>query len=167
MSDITSSTDQTTDAGTSAFQPGYEPGDARIHRNTLRIKPDGTARVTYRGQILDATSDLWVERSRSGRIKLYAHVVTDETTATEVRVAIVPTGKRVPLIPDTTQPSLRIGSVGGQHVDLLTVDGSVDRAEYEAAMEARAAQRQARQDEYRARLQAQLSGCGDPNCTMC
>lgn len=127
------------------FRPGYTPlVGTRIWRSGLRVQRDGTATVTFRGNVADAT-EAWVERSRSGRIDLYCLVNPTDDTATEIRVAVVPTGKRPPQMPDEdAEVALRLGSVGGQHVYLLSVDGTVDREAFDAAAEARRDERVAR-----------------------
>lgn len=127
------------------FAPGYEVADARIFR--ARLYPsatDGTATVTFRGTVEDATR-CWVTRGRSGRISLYAEVTPTTDTATEIKVAVVPTGKRIPTVDGHAgpEPTLRLGSVGTEHVYLLSVDSSVDREAYDAERAARKAQRDA------------------------
>lgn len=135
------------------FKPGYEVSDARILRGRLRPAEDGTATVTFRGQVADATR-CWVEVGGSGRISLYAEVTPDDTTATEVKVALVPTGKRVPKVGrarlgTVTLPGYgrrshtRIQSGGVTHVYLLAVDGTVDRVQLDADREARRLAREA------------------------
>lgn len=147
----TTSTDGT-EAAAPRFTPGYPPVKGlRIHRVPIRVEDDGTATVTFRGQIDDATTDLWVEQGSSGRPSLYAEVRVDDTTATEVTVAVVPTGKRVPGLQGggvgQVSRALRLGSAGRVHIYLLGVDGTADRGAFEARVEAerqaRAAARQA------------------------
>jgi hypothetical protein len=125
------------------FTPGYPVSDARIYRSRLHVNSsNGVATVTFRGVVIDATR-AWIERGSTGRLSLYCEVIPTDDTATEVRVAVVPTGKRVPDVIDGG-PTLRLGSVGGQHVYLLSVDGTIDRAAYDEARAARAAERAAR-----------------------
>lgn len=120
------------------FKPGYPVAEARIYRKGLRVsREDGTATVTFRGQVANALL-CFVERTSHG-LSLFAEVVPDETSATAITVAVVPTGKRVPDIGNSA--GVRLGSVGGSHVYLLAVDGSVDRGLFEATEAARAAQR--------------------------
>jgi hypothetical protein len=130
-------TDTTVDDGRPTFAPGYPVTANRIYR--ARLYPgryDGVATVTFRGNVADATQT-WVSKGASGRISLYAEVTPTDDTATEIRVAVVPTGKRVP------DDGYRIGSVDGTHVYLLTVDGTVDRVAYDQARAARKAERAA------------------------
>lgn len=135
------------------FVPGYAVSDRRILRARLAVSAtDGTATVTFRGQVANGL-DCWVEQGTSGRLSLYAEVAVDDTTATSITVAVVPTGKRAP---DT---GARLGSVGGKHVYLLSIDGSVDRAELDADFEAR----KAAKAEARAAAQAaQAAQVGNP-----
>lgn len=144
---ITSDTEQRIEGG---FVPDYTPvAGLRILRSHLRFGEGGTATVTFRGQIADATTDVWVERGTSGRMSLYAEVAVDDDTATEIKVASIPTGKRIPADHTGAGKAHRLGSVGRYHVYLLSVDGSVDRAQWEAdradARAKREAARQARQ----------------------
>lgn len=135
------------DANRVAFKAGYQQmASTRILRGRLYVnREDGTATVTFRGQIGDATTDLWVERGSSGRLSLMAEVEVTEDSATEIRVAVVPTGKRVAAVDDAK--SHRIGSVDGRHVYLLSVDGSADRAAYDAEVARIRDERTARQQE--------------------
>jgi hypothetical protein len=137
----TSTTEQRIEGG---FVPDYSPiAGLRILRSRLRTSEGGTATVRFRGQIADATTDVWLERGTSGRLSLYAQVDVDDTTATEIKVAVVPTGKRVPAISGDTARAHRIGSVGGTHVYLLGVDGTVDRAAWEQEIADERAKREA------------------------
>lgn len=141
--------DAATEAGRQPFKAGYEQSEGtRVVRGKIYTGEDGTATVTFLGQINDATTDLWVQQG-TARASLYAEVALDDATATEVRLAIVPTGRRVP------ETGLRLGTIKRgrrvSHVYLLGIDGSIDRAAYEAAREARRAERAAAQA---ARLEA-------------
>lgn len=134
-----------TDTQAEPFAAGYPEAETRVYRRRLPRSEGGVSTATFRGQIADATT-CWVKRGARG-ISLYAEVTPDDTTATEVRVALVPTGKRAPL------GGHRLGSVGGMHVYLLSVDGTVDRAAYDAACAAREAERQAERDALRSTLE--------------
>lgn len=135
----TSVTEQRIEGG---FVPDYTPTPGlRVLRSHLRVGDGGTATVRFRGQIENALADCWIERGGSGRLSLYAQVDVDDTTATEIKVAVVPTGKRVPSVDGDRAP--RLGSVGGRHVYLLGIDGSVDRAAWEAEIADERAKREA------------------------
>lgn len=130
-------TDPTTDTEGPTFAAGYPQTDARIFR--ARLYPgrfDGVATVTFRGTVADATR-CWIERGSSGRLSVYGEVTPTEDTATEIRLAVVPTGKRVP------DGGLRLGGGSGQQVYLLSVDSTVDRAAHDEARAARKAERAA------------------------
>lgn len=129
------------------FEPAYTPTDSiRIQRERLYLD-GGAATVTFRGQVADATA-CWVDSTSSGRLALFAEVAVDDSTATAITVAVVPTGKRAPAIDEHSRDtaSVRLGSVRGQHVYLLAVDGTVDRAAFEAERATARAQRQAERE---------------------
>lgn len=100
------------------FVANYPQGEARIHRVRLTADEGGAATVTFKGD-LDATR-CWIATGSSGRPSLYAEVTRGDVT-TEVTVAIVPTGKRVPLAHDGS-PALRLGQAGRIHVYLISVE---------------------------------------------
>lgn len=127
------------------FTPDYTPmRGRRIWRSKIRVGKGGVAEVTFAGNVPDATA-AWVEPGmRSNGMNLYAEVEPTDDTATTLRLAVVPTGKRPPMNDDETQPALRLGSVGTRHVYLLSVDGTVDRAAYDAERAQRKAEREAR-----------------------
>ena len=142
---------------TTKFTPGYTPiSGSRIHRSRLRVQPDGTATVYFNGQVEDITDGQQAFVLNAGsQINLYAEVAVDDTTMTEVKVAVVPTGKRVPQAPGGNgERAHRIGSVqgptGASHVYLLSIDGSIDRAAHEAERAARRAEREQRKAAERA-----------------
>lgn len=116
------------------FVAGYDQADARVWRRRLHVRADGTASVTFRGQIADVTTS-WVGGSRRAGTSLFAEVTPDDTSATRVTVAFVPTGKRIPLVDGSPAP--RLGEAGPRTVYLLAVDGTVDRAAYDAEKQAR------------------------------
>jgi hypothetical protein len=172
----TMSTDQTTgsisgDDTTEQVDPGgFTPDYAvaegvRIHRAKIYKGSGGTATVTFRGQIDDATRDLTVRAANggSGRPSIYAEVVTDDSSATTVKVAIVPTGKRVPLTADGDR-AFRLGTVQRgsrfEHVYLLEVDGTADRAAYDAEQQKRRAARAAKRAEAQQTASLLLVGFG-------
>ncbi len=98
------------------FTPNYTPQEnTRILRAKLHADDGGVATVTFRGT-LDGHA-LWIAGpGMSGRLSVYAEVtrVPDaEPVQTTLKVALVPTGKRVPKI------GWRIGSRQGTHVYLL------------------------------------------------
>lgn len=152
----------TTDGDTSAererFTPDYTPSeDVRIWRSILRPNSGGVATVTFAGTLPNA-ADLWIEQGTSGRLSLYGAVQATDDTATAIRVALVPTGKRTPLKGDGTDgEARRLGSVKGLHAYLLGIDGSVDRAAYDAER----AQRKADRAAARAALHAATYGDDD------
>lgn len=93
-----------------SFVPEYDfDADTRIHRQRLTPNEGGVATVRFRG----IAGDLWVEQGSSGRLSLFTEVTASEDVATVLRVAIVPTGKRVPL-------GQRLGSARGLHAYLLS-----------------------------------------------
>lgn len=142
------------------YAPTHPTTDRVIWRSQLR--PDrttGEATVIFRGTVHDATTDLWVERSRGGRVKLFAEVTPTDDTATEVTVALVPTGKATPALTDGSR-ALRLGSGAGVTVYLMGIDSSIDRAAYET-------ERARREAERAAQRQLDAAGCGDPNCAIC
>jgi len=111
-------TDQTGVEGTDEkqkFEPGYEVDEGRrIFRQRLRFDAhDGTAKITFRGD-LDATQ-ITIDGT-PGRLSAYAEVSTEAGVITEVVLAGVPTGKRVPL------NGHRLGQVNGLHVYLISVE---------------------------------------------
>lgn len=128
------------------FRAGYDQSTTRVLRKGLRVDDQGVATVTFRGTVADVTS-AWVEARRGGGVNLFCEVEVTADTATLVQVAVVPTGKRVPALPPSmggsTEPTLRLGSVGGLHVYLLGVDGTVDRAAYDREQTTKAALRRA------------------------
>lgn len=153
------------------FEAGYDRTPARVFRQRLRIQTtpgtpaeydldtfdtlleavpgtfDGTATAFFRGQIPNVLTS-FVEVGGSGLPSLYAEVVPDDTSLTSVTVALVPTGKAVPVIPNSGGDfAVRLDTVrSGRevfHVYLLSVDGSEDRAAYDAEQAKRAAQREA------------------------
>lgn len=95
------------------FVPNYTPlAGTRILRARLYGDAGGVATVTFRGT-LDPQA-LWVERGTSGRLSVYAEVTRSADTDTVLRVALVPTGKRVP------EDAQRLGSGKGMHAYLLS-----------------------------------------------
>lgn len=101
------------------FVPGYARTDAVIHRVGLRADSGGVATATFDG-LLDATR-CFTATNRRGTVSLYAEVTPDDDRETTVRVAMVPTGKRVPQA-DTGAESIRLGTEGRIHVYLLAVE---------------------------------------------
>lgn len=96
------------------FKPDYTPlSGVRILRHRLYANEGGVASATFTGR-LDADA-IWVEGGTSGRMSVYAEVTRgDGTEQTTLRVALVPTGKRVP------EDARRIGSKRGMHAYLLS-----------------------------------------------
>jgi hypothetical protein len=168
MNDITSTTtsgdiaDLATDADgdtRTRFTPDYVPSeDVRIWRSILRPNSGGVATVTFAGT-LPNDADLWIEQGTSGRLSLYGAIRATDDTATAIRVALVPTGKRTPRLGDdgSDGEARRLGSVKGLHAYLLSVDGTVDRAAHDAAR----AQRKADRAAQRAALAAATYGDDD------
>lgn len=116
------------DADHVPFEPAYEVMPVRILRGRMGRLEGGVAEVTFRGQVTDGVY--------AGERCVYAEVAVDETTATTVRVAVVPAGKRVPL-DESGAAATRIGMSGDRHVYLLGIDRLADRAAYDAALAAR------------------------------
>lgn len=151
MNDMTTTPGTDGDAtteGRERFTPDYTPIEGlRVYRSRLRPNEGGVATVTFRGDLTSATP-MWIEQGTSGRPSLYAEVATTDDTATAIRIAMVPTGKRVPM-DDTDSTAKRIGSVKGLHCYLLSIE-SVDRAEYDAEQDRRKAEREARRQAWMA-----------------
>jgi hypothetical protein len=92
------------------FVPGYTPTQGmRVHRQRLSADEGGVATATFHGDVRSA----WVQTGATGRMSLYAEVNVLDTDDTTFRVAMVPTGKRVPM------NASRIGSAGRMHAYLL------------------------------------------------
>lgn len=113
------------------FVPGYGViPNVRIIGTTLQADDDGTATATFRGD-LDATR-ITVKGSRTRQVpRLYAEVDKGVEVHTEVKVALVPTGKRVPQARDGS-PALRLGQAGRVHVYLLSVESKPAQATVDA-----------------------------------
>lgn len=99
------------------FKAGYElEADApRILRGKLVPDAGGVATVTFGGVPVNG---VWVEANSGSRLSLYAEVDgLDGSVQTVARVAVVPTGKRVPT------GAVRLGGNGrGRHAYLLSTE---------------------------------------------
>lgn len=93
------------------FAPGYTAeDDIRVLR--VRIEPDehGIDRIRFAGRVRSA----WIQTSPgSGRGSIYAEVDTSTDYDTLMGVAVIPTGKPVPV------GASRMGSTGSAHFYLL------------------------------------------------
>ena len=100
----------------SRFAPNYTPlASTRILRSRLYADEGGVATVTFAGTLEQQA--LWLEAGGSGRLSVYAEVARAlegaKSLQTTLRIAVVPTGKRVP------EDASRIGSARGLHAYLL------------------------------------------------
>jgi hypothetical protein len=105
------------DAPRQPFTPNYTPlKGTRILRHRLYADEGGVASATFAGTL--KADEVWVEGGTSGRLSVYAEVRAnqpedEEPVHTTLRIALVPTGKRVP------EDARRIGSKRGLHAYLL------------------------------------------------
>lgn len=136
----------TVEGDVARFEPAYTPIEGtRVLSGRLRFDAGGVAEVTFRGQILYRPGAPTAAVYVAGERRLYAEVILDEDTATTVRVAAVPTGKRVPQEAGGGAAQ-RIGMSGPRHhVYLLEVDDAADRAAYDAEVAQRRDERAAEQ----------------------
>lgn len=147
------------------FKAGYESSTERILRERINVGADGVATVTFMGTVHDATT-CWITRGSSGRMSIYGEVGTEGSHATRMRLAVVPTGKRIPLIDGGTDgPAMRLGSEAGQHVYLLSVE-PVSKAQVAAEAAAKRAARKAAEAAL-ARVAAGENEGVEAECVVC
>ena len=93
------------------FTPGYEVAErTRILRSRLYADEHGVATADFEGTVKGLP---WIEATSNRGLKLYAEIITDDTVLSTMRIALVPTGKRVPA------DAVRLGGANGTHAYLL------------------------------------------------
>ncbi len=101
------------------FTPNYTPlAGTRILRHRLYADEGGVATATFAGTL--NPDEVWTEGGTSGRMSVYAEVARNRDDSapvqTTLRIALVPTGKRVP------EDARRLGSRRGLHAYLLAAE---------------------------------------------